>query len=199
MFKKIIAAFAALLAATAFAAVDANKASQAELEALKGIGPVISSLIISERKKSDFKDWNDMVVRVKGVGEKNATKFSEAGLTVNGATFTGALMAAPKPATKTGKADKPMPAPAPATTAAPAPAPMRAASAAKETASKAPPAVKTGTEKAASGAKPAAATAKETAKEEKDAARTKAEDAKEKRAAKKAEKAAAAASTPVKK
>ena len=181
MFKKIIAAFAALLAATAFAAVDANKASQAELEALKGIGPVISTLIITERKKGDFKDWNDMVVRVKGVGEKNAAKFSEAGLTVNGATFTGAPMAAPKVAPK---ADKPMTAPATATTAAPAPAPMRAASAAKS----------------------AAVTAKETAKEEKAAAKTKAEDAKDKRAEKKAakaemkaEKAAAAASAPAKK
>ena len=40
MFKKILAALAALFAAAAFAAVDANKATQAELEAVKGIGPV---------------------------------------------------------------------------------------------------------------------------------------------------------------
>jgi len=63
MFKKFIAAIAGLLlAVSVFAATDANKASQAELEAIKGIGPVISTLIISERKKGDFKDWNDMVV-----------------------------------------------------------------------------------------------------------------------------------------
>ena len=209
MFKKIIAAFAALLAATAFAAVDANKASQAELEALKGIGPVISTLIISERKKGNFKDWNDLVVRVKGVGDKSAEKFSEAGLTVNGATFTGAPMAtptAPKAATKPEKADKPMATPATAAAPAPAAVPARAASAAKETASKAASAVKTGAEKAASGTRSAAATAKETAREEKDAAKTKAEEAKDKRAAKKAEKAetkaekaAATASAPMKK
>ena len=90
MFKKFLVALAALIAATAFAAVDANKASQAELESVKGIGPVISTLIINERKKGDFKDWNDMVVRVKGVGEKNAAKFSEGGLTVNGAAYAGA-------------------------------------------------------------------------------------------------------------
>lgn len=184
MFKKIIAAFAALLAATAFAAVDANKASQAELEAVKGIGPVISTLIISERKKSNFKDWNDLVVRVKGVGDKSAEKFSEAGLTVNGATFTGAPMT---------KADKAVT--TRATAPAPAIAPARAASA-----------VKTSAEKAASGVKPAATAVKGTAKEEKDAAKTKAEEAKDKRAAKKAEKAelkaekaAAAASAPAKK
>ena len=186
MFKKIIAAFAALLAATAFAAVDANKASQAELEAIKGIGPVISTLIISERKKSNFKDWNDLVVRVKGVGDKSAEKFSEAGLTVNGATFTGAPMT---------KADKAVTARATAPAPAPAIAPARAASA-----------VKTSAEKAASGVKPAATTVRGTAKEEKDAAKTKAEETKDKRAAKKAEKAelkaekaAAAASAPAKK
>ena len=186
MFKKIIAAFAALLAATAFAAVDANKASQAELEAIKGIGPVISTLIISERKKSNFKDWNDLVVRVKGVGDKSAEKFSEAGLTVNGATFTGVPMT---------KADKAVTARATAPAPAPAIAPARAASA-----------VKTSAEKAASGVKPAATAVKGTAKEEKDAAKTKAEETKDKRAAKKAEKAelkaekaAAAASAPAKK
>ncbi len=217
MFKKIIAAFAALLAATAFAAVDANKASQAELEALKGIGPVISTLIINERKKGDFKDWNDMVVRVKGIGDKNAVKFSEAGLTVNGATFTGAPMAAPatpKTTAKTEKAEKPMAMPATTTTTtttttpvpAPAPVPARAAAATKETTAKASVPVKAGVEKAASGVKSAGATAKEAAKDEKDATKTKAEDAKEKRAAKKAEKAemkaekaAAAASAPMKK
>ena len=190
MFKKIIAAFAALLAATAFAAVDANKASQAELEAIKGIGPVISTLIISERKKSNFKDWNDLVVRVKGVGDKNAEKFSESGLTVNGATFTGAPMTKADKAV-TARATAPAPTPAPA----PAIAPARAASA-----------VKISTEKAASGVKPTATAVKGTAKEEKDAANTKAEEAKDKRAAKKAdkaelkaEKAAAAASAPAKK
>ena len=188
MFKKIIAAFAALLAATAFAAVDANKASQAELEAIKGIGPVISTLIISERKKSNFKDWNDLVVRVKGVGDKSAEKFSEAGLTVNGATFTGAPMTKADKAV-TARATAPAPAPAPAI------APARAASA-----------VKTSAEKAASGVKPATTAVKGTAKEEKDAAKTKAEETKDKRAAKKAEKAelkaekaAAAASAPAKK
>ena len=90
MFKKILAALAALLAATAFAAVDVNKASQTELESISGIGPAISANIISERKKGDFKDWNDLVVRIKGVGENNAAKFSQGGLTVNGKAFAGA-------------------------------------------------------------------------------------------------------------
>ena len=182
MFKKLFAAIAGLvLAVSAFAAVDANKASQAELEGVKGIGPVISTLIISERKKGDFKDWNDLVVRVKGVGDKSAAKFSESGLTVNGATFTGAPVA-------TKPAEKPS-------------APAKAASAVKGGAEKAASAVRSGAEKAASGVKGAASTVKANAKEEKDAAKANVQEAKDKREAKKeakaekkAEKEAAAAS-----
>ena len=92
---RIVFAMLALFAAAAFAAVDANKATQAELEAVKGIGPAISAKIIEERKKGDFKDWQDMVTRVKGVGEKNAAKFSTEGLTVNGSAFAGAPAKAP--------------------------------------------------------------------------------------------------------
>ena len=56
MFKKFLVVLAALFAAAAFAAVDVNKATQAELEAVKGIGPVISGKILEERKKGSFKD-----------------------------------------------------------------------------------------------------------------------------------------------
>ena len=100
MFKKIFAALAltaltAFTAMPAFAAVDANKATQAELETVKGIGPGISAKIVEERKKGAFKDWQDMVDRIKGVGDGNAVKLSAEGLTVNGAAFKGAA-AAPK-------------------------------------------------------------------------------------------------------
>jgi competence protein ComEA len=90
MIKKLLFALLALFAAAAFAAVDANKADQAALETIKGIGPAISGKIIDERKKSPFKDWADLIDRVKGIGEGNAAKFSAEGLTVNGAAFKGA-------------------------------------------------------------------------------------------------------------
>ena len=97
MFKKLLATVLALFAAAVFAAsVDVNKASQAELEAIKGIGPSIAGKILDERKKGQFKDWTDMVDRVKGVGEGNAAKFSADGLTVNGTSFKGAAPAAKK-------------------------------------------------------------------------------------------------------
>ncbi len=90
MFRKLMAAFAtiavACFAATgfAFAAVDVNSADQAQLEAIKGIGPVISAKIIAERKKGNFKDWADLETRVSGIGDKNSIKLSEGGLTVGG-------------------------------------------------------------------------------------------------------------------
>jgi competence protein ComEA len=173
MIKKILATMLALFAAVAFAAVDANKATQAELEAIKGIGPAIATKILDERKKGSFKDWNDMVERVKGVGEGNAAKFSTEGLTVNGAAFAGAPAKAAAPAAK--KDDKPAAkaeekkAAAPAATTAPAaaakadakPAAMSAddkkAAAAKEKADK--KAAKADAKKAAKEAKPAAAAA----------------------------------------
>ncbi|MDP2367858.1 ComEA family DNA-binding protein [Rhodoferax sp.] len=97
MLKKILALLAMLYAAAAFAAVDVNKASAADLDGIKGIGPAISTKILDERKKGNFKDWNDFIERVKGVGEGNAAKFSANGLTVNGAGFKGAIA---KPAAK---------------------------------------------------------------------------------------------------
>ena len=92
----------ALLQACSFAAVDVNKANAAELDSVKGIGPGISTKILDERKKGNFKDWTDFVERVKGVGEGNAAKFSSEGLTVNGAAFKGVAAA---PSAK--KDDKP--------------------------------------------------------------------------------------------
>lgn len=105
MFKKILLIITLLYAAAAFAAVDVNKASAAELDGIKGIGPGLSTKILDERKKGDFKDWSDFIGRVGGVGEKSAAKFSTEGLTVNGKKFSAAAVA--KAAAKAdAKADK---------------------------------------------------------------------------------------------
>ena len=103
MFKKLLAFLAAMSFAVAFAAVDANKGTAAELDGIKGIGPVVSAKIIDERKKGDFKDWNDFIARVKGVGDKNAAKFSAEGLTVGDSSFKGVAPAAKKAAEKAEK------------------------------------------------------------------------------------------------
>jgi competence protein ComEA len=90
MLKKLLAILLMLFATMAMAAVDVNKATEAELDGVKGIGPVTSKLIMSERKKGEFKDWQDFITRVKGVGDSRAAKLSAEGLTVNGTAFKGA-------------------------------------------------------------------------------------------------------------
>lgn len=108
MLKKILALFVMLYAAVAMAAaaaVDVNKATDAQLDAVKGIGPATSKAIVAERKKGDFKDWADFISRVKGVGEKKAESLSKEGLTVNGESFKAA--AATKKDEKKAEASKP--------------------------------------------------------------------------------------------
>ena len=87
MFKKLLFVVAAMvmMMGAAFADVDVNKADQAALDGIKGIGPAKSKAIIAERSKNGtFKDWSDFETRVKGIGDKNSVKLSAAGLTVNG-------------------------------------------------------------------------------------------------------------------
>ncbi|PKO31442.1 MAG: hypothetical protein CVU36_05650 [Betaproteobacteria bacterium HGW-Betaproteobacteria-9] len=84
MIRKMMMALLALFAASAFAAVDVNSASEADLDSIKGIGPGTSTRILSERKVGKFKDWADLIQRVSGIGEKRAAKLSAEGLTVNG-------------------------------------------------------------------------------------------------------------------
>jgi competence protein ComEA len=88
MLKKFVALLAMLVVTTlAMARVDVNKATEAELDSVKGIGPGTSKAILDERKKAPFKSWDDFISRVKGVGESRATNLSEAGLRVNGRTY----------------------------------------------------------------------------------------------------------------
>lgn len=89
----LLAFFAAVaVSASAFAAADAkvdvNTGSQAELESVKGIGPTMSTKLLTERKKGAFKNWSDLVERVPGIGDKSAGKLSNAGLTVGGSAFS---------------------------------------------------------------------------------------------------------------
>lgn len=98
MFKQALALCLALIATATFAAVDVNKADQAQLETVTGIGPATAGKILNERKKGAFKDWNDMIDRVQGVGSGNATKLSTNGLTVNGAPYKAAGNTAPQKA-----------------------------------------------------------------------------------------------------
>jgi competence protein ComEA len=91
MLKKLLVAVAALIASigVAFAAVNINTASQAELEGLKGIGPSKAKAIVDYRTKSgNFKTIEDLK-NVKGIGDKTFEKL-KGDLTVSGATTAAA-------------------------------------------------------------------------------------------------------------
>ena len=103
--KRMLAGVLAAWSIVALAAVDANLATQAELESVAAIGPAICSEILEERRKGAFKDWQDLINRVRGVGANNAAKLSAGGLTVNGVAYRTARPA--RANTAEGKASQP--------------------------------------------------------------------------------------------
>jgi competence protein ComEA len=100
MFKSLVALSLSMFAVAAMAAVDVNKADQAQLESVKGIGPALSTKILDQRKTGAFKDWSDFKTRVSGIGPGNAARLSGNGLTVNGAAYTAGDAAAPRATAK---------------------------------------------------------------------------------------------------
>jgi competence protein ComEA len=69
-------------------AVEANTANRAQLEQLRHVGPPLAEAILVARDKDGvFKDWSDLMARVRGIRDAKASKLSEAGLTVGGAPY----------------------------------------------------------------------------------------------------------------
>lgn len=113
-FRKTLALMLSLVCAAAMAAVDVNTATEADLDSIKGIGPGTSSKIMEQRKNAKFKDWNDLIQRVSGIGEKRAARLSSQGLTVNGAAFATPAPTQPAKQAASAKANTTAPAtPAP--------------------------------------------------------------------------------------
>lgn len=64
--------------------LELNQADRAELESLPGIGPQLAERLLAERAQSPFRDWPDLLRRVRGLGPRLAHRLSQAGLRVNG-------------------------------------------------------------------------------------------------------------------
>ncbi|MBY0498618.1 MAG: ComEA family DNA-binding protein [Nitrosomonas sp.] len=65
----LLMAMVFLFTGTAFAAVNINTASQAELESLQGIGPAKAKAIIEHREKSGTFASVDDLAKVSGIGQ----------------------------------------------------------------------------------------------------------------------------------
>ena len=66
--------FAVLLSASAFAAVDLNRATLSELEAVKGIGPVKAKAIVEYRQRHGPFRNVAALTRVRGFGNATVAK-----------------------------------------------------------------------------------------------------------------------------
>ena len=85
--RRLLVALLLALVGNAFA-VDANTGNRAQLEQVRHIGPPLADAILVARDKDGvFKDWPDLMLRVRGIRDAKANKLSEAGLTVGGASY----------------------------------------------------------------------------------------------------------------
>ncbi|SCX62677.1 helix-hairpin-helix domain-containing protein [Nitrosospira sp. Nsp1] len=85
--KKLLIIIVTLFAFTgaAYAAVNINTATQAELETLQGIGPAKAKAIIDHRKKNGSFKSADGLEKVKGIGPATLKRLRK-DITVGGAT-----------------------------------------------------------------------------------------------------------------
>jgi len=66
---------------------EANSASQADLERVRGVGPGLSEAILAARGQAPFVNWNDFIHRLSGIGPTRAWHLSMAGLRVAGQAY----------------------------------------------------------------------------------------------------------------
>ena len=76
-----------LLTGIAWAQVDLNKAREMDLDGLNGVGPTMTRHIMNERQIAPFRDWADVMQRVKGIGPKKAANLSDQGVRVQGQSY----------------------------------------------------------------------------------------------------------------
>ncbi len=76
-----------LLTGIAWAQVDLNKAREIDLDGLNGVGPTMTRHIMNERQIAPFRDWADVMQRVKGIGPKKAANLSDQGVRVQGQSY----------------------------------------------------------------------------------------------------------------
>ena len=64
--------------------LDIERAREMDLDGLQGLGPATTRLILQERDRQPFANWQDLMRRVSGIGRKKAAQLSVQGLRVQG-------------------------------------------------------------------------------------------------------------------
>jgi competence protein ComEA len=105
--------------------IDLNKATEVELDALKGVGPVLTKAVMDERKKAPFKNWEDATSRVKGLGTQKASSLSDQGVRIQGSAYAAKAADQKPAASKDVSTDKAAPKAAKPADAAAKPAPAK--------------------------------------------------------------------------
>ncbi|AZG07965.1 helix-hairpin-helix domain-containing protein [Pigmentiphaga sp. H8] len=94
----------ATLGGTHAAGVDANTATPAQLEAVRGIGPRTAARIVQERRRGGpFSSFDDLAGRVRGLGTKRLHGLRAAGLSLGPAGREGPAILVNMPPGSKGK------------------------------------------------------------------------------------------------
>lgn len=81
---RLLLAVAMLLPAASASALDANRATAAQLTTIKGLGPATAERIVRERERAGaYLSPQDLSERVRGIGMRRLQGLLEAGLTVD--------------------------------------------------------------------------------------------------------------------
>jgi competence protein ComEA len=83
----LLAGLPRALTAVEVKAVEINQASLTEVEAVTGIGTALAERIDEARRSGGFRDWPDLIARVRGLGPASAARLSAAGLRVDGRPY----------------------------------------------------------------------------------------------------------------
>jgi competence protein ComEA len=85
-------------AGLSWAQVELNKASEIDLDGLRGLGPSLTRQVLGERQHKAFADWADVMQRVKGIGPSKAASLSDQGVRVQGQVYAPSVPANLAPA-----------------------------------------------------------------------------------------------------
>ncbi|MCX5592763.1 ComEA family DNA-binding protein [Alcaligenes endophyticus] len=82
-------------------AFDVNQATLEQLQQVKGIGPKTAQLILQERERAGpYVSYDDLALRVKGIGPKKLLQIQESGLKVGVSTSSNSVNSAVSAARK---------------------------------------------------------------------------------------------------